>query len=580
MELCDMPFDINEITFYNPLQNKVSVFPKKNVKEYTERLSYNKFKFIDISGNVKTCFKKFITLVDYVKYLIGKYKPEEINQLPNKEHLESTSQFQEYIHSINNYAYVDGFFYYLTSKLLNAGFVHGLEFYDNYVCLTKNCEINITDDFEYLCDSIFFNENMNSLFHFKDDKFNSMFKKNDPINISDETVEIVADDIDDLNDNIVIETTNVLINADEIDDYESVNGESVNGESIDCESLDCESVNGESVNGESLDASVELDNEFIDNGKSENKSNHDDDSNDNGSDHSTVDYSDSESESKSDDNASNQTEVWETDSDNSECETDNDNENENENLLLVINKIPTNVIAIECCESTFDSILENNEITIEELESAMFQVIAMLYLYQQAFKFTHNDLHTNNIMFVSTTKEFLHYKILGKYYKIPTYGKIYKIIDFGRSIYTVNNTLLCSDSFSPNGTAHTQYNCEPFYNPNKPIIEPNYSFDLCRLACSMLDFIIDDFKCIETYRKVPVYDLIISWLYDDNGVNVLYKKNGEERYPEFKLYKMIARIVHNHTPEKQFSHVCFKSYETDVLEDCMDLDEIKKQVHL
>ena len=602
MELCDMPFDINEITFYNPLQNAVSVFPNKNVKEYTERLSYNKFKFIDINGNVKTCFKKFITLVDYVKYLIGKYKPEEINQLPNKEHLESTSQFQEYIHSTNNYAYVDGFFYFLTSKLLNAGFVHGLEFYDNYVCLTKNCEINITDDFEYLCDSNFFNENMNNLFHFKDDKFNSMFKKNEPINISDETVEIVADDFEDLNDNIVInpdETFNVLIDKNTIDyetmdsvliKCESVDCESVDCESVDCESVDCESINGESVNGESVDASVELDNEPIDNGKSNNDTSNKDtsnkdtlddyDSNDNASDHSTVDYSDSDVDV--DDNASNQTEVWETDSEHSECETDNesDNYNENENLLLVINKIPTNVIAIECCESTFDSILENNEITIEELESAMFQVIAMLYLYQQAFKFTHNDLHTNNIMFVSTTKEFLHYKILGKYYKIPNYGKIYKIIYFGRSMYNVNNTLLCSDSFSANGTAHTQYNCEPFYNPNKPIIEPNYSFDLCRLACSMLDFIIDDFKCIETYRKVPVYDLIISWLYDDNGVNVLYKKNGEERYPEFKLYKMIARIVHNHTPEKQFSHVCFKSYETDVLDDCMDLDEIKKQVHL
>jgi hypothetical protein len=549
MELCDMPFDINEITFYNPLQNAVSIFPDKKVKEYTERLSYNKFKFTDINGNVKTCFKKFITLVDYVKYLIGKYKPEEINQLPNKENTNTTSQFQEYIHSVNNYAYVDGFFYYLTSKLLNAGFVHGLEFYDNYVCLTKKCEINITDDFEYLCDSKFFNENMNSLFHFKDDKFNSMFKKNDLINISDETVEIVADELDDFD----------LDTNDKDKKLSYVDKESSDKESSDKESSDNDD------DKESIDKSSDTD---------------DKESNDTGSDHSTVDNSDSDSESDSDNRShhSNETDQWETESENNSVDTEN--ENENENLLLVINKIPTNVIAIECCESTFDSILENSEIRIEELESAMFQVIAMLYLYQQAFKFTHNDLHTNNIMYVSTTKKFLHYKILGKYYKIPTYGKIYKIIDFGRAIYTVNDKLLCSDSFSANGTAHTQYNCEPFYNPSKPIIEPNYSFDLCRLACSMIDFIIDDFRYIDSYKKVPVYDLIISWLYDDNGVNVLYKKNGEERYPEFKLYKMIARIVHNHTPEKQFSHVCFKSYETDVLEDCMDLDEIKKQVHL
>jgi hypothetical protein len=43
---------------------------------------------------------------------------------------------------------------------------------------------------------------------------------------------------------------------------------------------------------------------------------------------------------------------------------------------------------------------------------------------------------------------------------------------------------------------------------------------------------------------------------------------------------MIARIVHNHTPEKQFEHVCFKKFETDKLEKCMDLENIKNQVHL
>ena len=41
----------------------------------------------------------------------------------------------------------------------------------------------------------------------------------------------------------------------------------------------------------------------------------------------------------------------------------------------------------------------------------------------------------------------------------------------------------------------------------------------------------------------------------------LYKKNGEERYPEFKLYKMIARSVHNHIPEKVFeTHNYFQKY--------------------
>jgi len=47
---------------------------------------------------------------------------------------------------------------------------------------------------------------------------------------------------------------------------------------------------------------------------------------------------------------------------------------------------------------------------------------------------------------------------------------------------------------------------------------------------------------------------------DDNGINVLYKNNGAERYPDFKLYKMIARCVHNHTPQAQLERNEFKSY--------------------
>ena len=55
-------------------------------------------------------------------------------------------------------------------------------------------------------------------------------------------------------------------------------------------------------------------------------------------------------------------------------------------------------------------------------------------------------------------------------------------------------------------------------------------------------------------------ELIIEWCSDDKNKNVLYKNNGEERYPEFKLYKMITRSVNSHTPEKQLDRVMFDKY--------------------
>ena len=40
----------------------------------------------------------------------------------------------------------------------------------------------------------------------------------------------------------------------------------------------------------------------------------------------------------------------------------------------------------------------------------------------------------------------------------------------------------------------------------------------------------------------------------------MYKNNGEERYPEFKLYKMIARTVHNHVPQEVLKDPYFGRY--------------------
>ena len=58
----------------------------------------------------------------------------------------------------------------------------------------------------------------------------------------------------------------------------------------------------------------------------------------------------------------------------------------------------------------------------------------------------------------------------------------------------------------------------------------------------------------------PIVKLIVEWCTDDNGINVLYKNNGAERYPDFKLYKMIARCVHNHSPTAQLDRPEFSKF--------------------
>jgi hypothetical protein len=276
-------------------------------------------------------------------------------------------------------------------------------------------------------------------------------------------------------------------------------------------------------------------------------------------------------------------------SENTEWEDDQGSEEEEdeeeEKIMVTIPKFPIQLIAMENCEMTLDDLILRNEINEGEWFSTLMQVIMILITFQKAFAFTHNDLHTNNVMFNSTNKKYIYYCYQNTYYQVPTYGRIFKIIDFGRSIFKYDGKIFCSDSFQTGGDAATQYNTEPYFNEKKPRLDPNFSFDLCRLACSIFDYVINDFEEMRNLSKIkdPVKRLIFEWCLDDKGINMLYKNNGVERYPDFKLYKMIARCVHNHTPQAQLERQEFDLFskftgEIKNMDDVINIDKISSHI--
>lgn len=248
-----------------------------------------------------------------------------------------------------------------------------------------------------------------------------------------------------------------------------------------------------------------------------------------------------------------------------ECDDNSsiDSSSDSGDINISIHKFPVNLICLEKMEATLDDYMMKHTISNNEWKSIILQVIMQLLAYQHMFDFTHNDLHTNNIMYIPTDKKHIIYSVDSKYYKVPTYGKIYKIIDFGRAIYRFKGNRYCSDSYNKHGDAHTQYNCEPFYNSNKPRIEPNKAFDLCRLGCSLYDYFEEDIEMNEFIdTKNEIAELVKTWCTDDKNTNILYKKDGRDRYPGFKLYKMIARSVHKHTPMAQLDNPIFDVFKT------------------
>jgi hypothetical protein len=469
--------------------------------------------------------------------MIGKYENNyNILELPkfiDKEDLDAKSM--EYMKTYkkildpNNSAYIDGFFSYLSSCLLNNfNFYNGLDYYGAFLGVKNKFKYNVTEDLEYLNESDYFHKHINNLFVFDDnEKILNLFnntKKNKKalvldnseidLNISDLNIsDLNISDLSDIPDPDCEEThkTNLELTYENLDIL--VNNKVNNTNSISNTNTGVNTTNSsETCSSRSSNTNLT--------GSSNNGSDDDDDD---------------------DDDESSETSF------------------NSEEIFCSIHKIPVKMIVLESCENTLDDYIVNNKIKDGEWESIIMQILFTLITYQKVFEFTHNDLHTNNIVYVSTPKQYLYYKYNNAHYKVPTFGKIYKIIDFGRAIYKFKNKFICSDSYSEAGDATSQYNCEPYLNKDKPIIGPNSSFDLCRLGCSLFDYFIEDLDDIKKLKS-PIKKIMIEWVFDDNNKNILYKNNGAERYPDFKLYKMIARSVHKHTPQNVLQKPLFDSY--------------------
>ena len=488
----------------------------------------------------KSVFFKLAPLLDVCKYLTGFYDThdETFCQLPQLTSDESICNAK--LLDQNNAAYVDGFFVYLTSLLKNEhAFLPGLDYYGSFLGIKNNYTVNVADDLDYLCESDYFNKNQNVLFGI--DPYDHLLDNNDehklkPIHIDHNTSAKSTISIQSLHSDFFGDVfTNEPLEKELKEENENVEDEDTNTNDL----------SNFPVHSLKTHSSCSSRTSYTD-------SNHDF----NQTDENNDDSDDSDGENNDNDNNDN--------GDNSDDNTSYSTyaEDNDDIANVYIPQFPIHIICMENCETTFDELIFEHKLTTDEWLSALLQIIMILITYQKAFSFTHNDLHTNNVMYIQTNKKFIFYKYNNQIYKVPTFGRLFKIIDFGRSIYTFHNKLFCSDSFLTGNEAATQYNTEPYFNPDKPRIEPNPSFDLCRFACSLYDCVIssNEMNNKEKIMKDPVKKIIHEWCLDDKGHNLMYKQNGDERYPDFKLYKMIARHVHNHVPFKQLERPEFKRF--------------------
>jgi len=218
----------------------------------------------------------------------------------------------------------------------------------------------------------------------------------------------------------------------------------------------------------------------------------------------------------------------------------------NNQYYLKCAHMPINLCMMEKLDQTLDNLLDDDyNMSETEWFSVFFQVAFGLAIAQKYFNFVHNDLHSSNVMFKATELKNLYFQIGNTFYRVPTFGKITKIIDFARGTFKLGDRWIFSDQFKEDGDAWGQYdypsdgtlaNCEH---------KPNSSFDLVRLGTTVIQR-LDDVPNVRQF----VEDITK----DDYDNSLCYEEDT------FQLYIDIAHNAHNAVPLEVLSRPEFERF--------------------
>lgn len=486
----------------------------------------------DISGETSVkVFVKVIHLLDPISLLRHEYMTPEHPLLPQGEN--AWRNTLQKLHCTNNQAYVDCMANHILSRFRELDLTpHCTLAYGSMVGIAQLYKYRITDDFMSYRQCRWF--------------WRGIKNQNAKIEV--------------LKDNINIET-----NDDYKDEYEAY---------FKCPFDDCDESSVTDLSSDNMPSMEEIDDGI----NSLHSFTFDDTS-------PSLDSSESNPTGfrNSSDEGSTLSESSDMSEDDEEEDSDDD---ESIEVNLEIPSMPVIMVYQECHEGTMDKLLELDEICgykrgtkgWEKIWlSWVWQVIAVLGFLQKAICFTHNDLHTNNILWRETKEEYIYYRSRdGTTWRIPTYGKIFSLIDFGRSIFRLGKELWLSDDHLPGNDAGGQYNFGPILNIYEPKVTPNPSFDLCRFSISALDGLFHNIppkkkgRFVQTLSRdgswviyestSQLFNLLYSWTVDDEGKTIYEQEGGEERYPGFDLYIHIARDIHKAIPREQITKPVFDMF--------------------
>lgn len=245
------------------------------------------------------------------------------------------------------------------------------------------------------------------------------------------------------------------------------------------------------------------------------------------------------------------------DSDDFEDEIDNEIMNiynKGEKYYGEVRNYPCQFLASENLDGDLYNLrFRNEKSTQDEWLAYMFQVSAALTVCQKYFGLCNNDLHSSNVMYKYISDPFLYYKFRNKYYRIPTYNKLIKIIDWGRATFNWNGKKIQNNVFDSDNDCFGQYIFPMLPIVQKKNIDINNSMDLSLLSSDLLND--DEGENIPNTTNNNLTTFLEELLKDRSGELLEFDEDS------FYVYKVIAKNTFSGVPKNQLSKKYFKIFE-------------------
>jgi len=531
---------------------------------------------------------KKTALLDPLKVMQDEYViPGRLqNKTMNDEALKNTTSK---LNSYNNCGHVESLFLYLGNKLVETGKCPSFPYY--YGCINgedPNYHHNITDEYETVSRTKWFKDRVKNDFDLliiednddiEDDENQSrkIRRPSSCISDNDESdnesdFKFSDDDEDDDDDDDKTkfsiddepeepeEKKTIDVSADSVIDAIDTQLDTIN-KTIEETELSNNEENQDEILPKIVDVSFikgidDEDFEFsIDINDNDNDNNNDNDTTLEGGnvkeEDQTEDKTEDKTEDQSEDQSENNSDIEDFIEELSDIDEDNlsitDFEDKPGSLYYVkCEKMPVSLSLMEKLDDTLDNMLDN-DYSMSETEwfGMFFQVAFGLAVAQKYFNFVHNDLHSSNVMFKKTLLKYLYFQVNNQYYRIPTYGKITKIIDFARGTFKLGDRWVFSDQFKEDGDASGQYDYPVDGSLKNCEHKPNPSFDLVRLGTTVIQRLEDAPKVREFVEQITLDDFENSLCYDEDT---------------FELYVDIAHHCHNAIPIEVMMRKEFKLF--------------------